>query len=617
MRRQAPNRLSLAREQALAQRHPLAMWADYWHASSRVSELSIEQAQAFLARWPGTYVQDRFRNDWLLELGRRREWAAMEAELGQFKMNDDREVACYALLLQAARGYDVREAARAAWLAQPEADNGCALMAESLLRARHFDSEDAWHRARVSMDAGKTAAARQAAALAAPGAAQLFDSLLESPQSFLQHRTGAATRTDAQLATLALVRLAAQDFQTAAALMEQRWDRQLPADLASWAWAAIGRQAAFRLSPAASDYYQLAARGANEASWSEEMLSWRARAALRTGQWRQVRDAINAMPATMQRQAVWVYWKAKALLAMSGQSGDGEAFRAAAIDLLGTIAGNLDFYGMLAQEDLGRTLVVPARPAAPTAQEITAARAIPGIDRALRLFELGLRSEAMREWNWTLSFGLGRRMTDRELLAAAEVACQARLWDRCINTSERTVEQVDFGQRFPTPFREEVLQAARQRKVDPAYVYGLIRQESRFIVDARSGVGASGLMQVMPDTARWLARKIGLPYSPQMLGDRDTNILLGTSYLQMVLDDFGGSQAVAAAAYNAGPSRARRWSQSPAIDAAIWVENIPFLETRDYVKKVLVNATWYEAVLGRSTSAVSLRGRLGERIGSQ
>jgi len=155
-----------------------------------------------------------------------------------------------------------------------------------------------------------------------------------------------------------------------------------------------------------------------------------------------------------------------------------------------------------------------------------------------------------------------------------------------------------------------VLKRTREIGLDPAYVYGLIRQESRFIMDARSHVGASGLMQVMPATARETARHIGLSnFTADQINQRETNILIGTAYLKRALDDFGGSMALAAAAYNAGPSRPRSWRNGPVLDAAIWAENVPFGETRDYVKKVLANATVYAAVL--SGQPQSLRDRLG------
>jgi soluble lytic murein transglycosylase len=132
-------------------------------------------------------------------------------------------------------------------------------------------------------------------------------------------------------------------------------------------------------------------------------------------------------------------------------------------------------------------------------------------------------------------------------------------------------------------------------------------------MDARSHVGASGLMQLMPATARWTAKKIGLDYRPEMITDRGVNLRLGATYLKLVLDDFGGSQALAAAAYNAGPGRPRRWRDGPLMEPAAWAENIPFAETRDYVKKVLSNAVYYSALMGAKD--VSLKARLGPKIG--
>jgi soluble lytic murein transglycosylase len=204
-------------------------------------------------------------------------------------------------------------------------------------------------------------------------------------------------------------------------------------------------------------------------------------------------------------------------------------------------------------------------------------------------------------------------MGDRSLMAAADLACSVEVWDRCINSSERTKSFIDLEQRYPMPFKAAVLARAKQINLDPAYVYGLIRQESRFIMDARSGVGASGLMQVMPATAKWTAKKIGLlDFRPAQITDRDTNIAIGTGYLKLVLDSFNGSMPMAAAAYNAGPSRPRSWrgqTGSPTMEAAIWAENVPFNETRDYVKKVLANTTNYAALI--TGQPQSLKARLG------
>ena len=207
-----------------------------------------------------------------------------------------------------------------------------------------------------------------------------------------------------------------------------------------------------------------------------------------------------------------------------------------------------------------------------------------------------------------------------QLLAAADFACQREVWDRCINTSERTRTTIDQEQRYPMPFKASVLARTKQIGLDPAYVYGLIRQESRFVTDARSHVGASGLMQVMPATAKWTARKIGLTnFTPDQISDRDTNIAIGTGYLKLVLDSFEGSMPLAAGAYNAGPSRSRRWrapndGTGPVLEGAIWAENVPFNETRDYVKKVLSNTTNYAALItGQPQSLKAKLGMVGPR----
>jgi soluble lytic murein transglycosylase len=235
-----------------------------------------------------------------------------------------------------------------------------------------------------------------------------------------------------------------------------------------------------------------------------------------------------------------------------------------------------------------------------------------GLLRALLMLALDLRPEGVREWNYWTNLHQSGGMSDRELYAAADLACAHQAWDRCINASERTRGFADWNQRFPLPYCDAALAAAGQNGIDPAYLYGLIRQESRFVATARSSAGALGLMQLMPATARWTARKIGLADygGPAQLQDPATNLQLGSGYLKMILDDFQGALPLAAAAYNAGPRRVRAWRNGPALEGAIWIENIPFAETRNYVQQVLVNATDYAAIL--SGQPQSLKSRLGQ-----
>ncbi|MEN9416805.1 MAG: hypothetical protein RI988_425 [Pseudomonadota bacterium] len=610
-------RLAALRTAALRAEHPLASWVDYWEIGLRLTSTTVEEVEAFYTRWRGTYVEDRLRNDWLLELGRRRDWAAFARDFPRFRMNDDREVSCYALLVQHQAGQDVTAAARAAWFGQREADDGCQLLARTLLEDRRFEADDVWRRAQLAVEAGRLKAARAAVALLGPAEERAIGEVLDNPLRVLRQHREAASAAARQRLALAVMRAASLEPETVAALLAERLEDDLTPDLRAHAWAAVGRQAAFRLQPEAATYFARAmaahTKSGRATAFSDETLAWQVRAALRSpkdpARWTLVEDAIAAMPAEQQQDAAWVYWRARARMARAPAGAPGEEARAAARAALQGIADPLTFYGQLALEDLGGRPVLPANAAPPSPEELATAQAHPGLQRALRMIAIGLRPEGVREWNFSL-----RGMGERELLAAAQLACTREVWDRCINTSERTRTQLLIAQRYPTPFREEVTAAARAIGLDPALVYGLIRQESRFILDARSHVGASGLMQLMPATARWTARKVGLDWKPELITDREVNLRLGTTYLKLVLDDFGGSLAMAAAAYNAGPSRPRRWREGAVVETAAWAEAIPFHETRDYVKKVLANATVYAAVL-RPDSAPTLRSRLGGPIG--
>jgi len=237
--------------------------------------------------------------------------------------------------------------------------------------------------------------------------------------------------------------------------------------------------------------------------------------------------------------------------------------------------------------------------------ELAAVAANPGLQRSLALYRLDMRTEGTREWNWTI-----RGMDDRTLLAAAELARRNEVWDRSINTADRTVVLHDYALRYPAPYAEVLIAQARSHELEEHWVLGLVRQESRFIASAKSSAGASGLMQLMPATARWVARKIGLrDYSWSRVTDVVVNATLGTAYLKHVLADVDGSPVVAAAGYNAGPRRAHRWRDARPIEGAIYAESIPFNETRDYVKKVMANTVLYSAVLGGSMR--TLKERLG------
>ena len=618
-----------------ARDHALEPWAAYWELKARLEEASPQEVQAFLARYAGTYQEDRLRNDWLRLLGQRRDWAGFSAEYPKFRMNDDREVRCYALLVEHLKNpvldAQLADEVRRNWYAQRDADDGCTAAAARLVGSKNLTPLDVWQKARLALEANRSRAARDAVEIIEPEALAMVAELSNSPSKFLSSKYLALRTVRKEIITLALVRLAASDSEAAAAQLDGKWALQLTAEERNWLWGLIGKQTASRMgTQPASDALQYFAKVTKDTDLTDEMLAWKARASLRAGNqpnWQQVAKAIDAMSDEARKDPTWTYWKARALLATAPPDIPTAVItprgpapttvmapqRIEGLKLLQSIASVRGFYEQLALEDLGLKISVPPKPAPLTANEKEAARLNPSLGRAAYAITIGLRSEGVREWNYATNLHQKSGMGERELLAAAQFACDRQIWDRCINTSERTTTVADFEQRFPMPFRDTVVKRSQAINLDPSYVYGLIRQESRFIMDARSGVGASGLMQVMPATARWTAKKIGMDsFTPDQINDRDTNITIGTAYLKLALDDLGGSMPMAAAAYNAGPGRPRTWrgqTGGHTLDAAIWAENVPFTETRDYVKKVLSNATSYAAIL--TGQPQSLKARLG------
>jgi soluble lytic murein transglycosylase len=564
-----------------------------------------------LSRYAGTYQEDRMRNDWLLMMGQRREWSNFNAEHANFRMNDDREVRCYGyaadfLLSRVDTSADLKRQ----WYGAKDADDACTFAATTLHDARKLNDADIWRKARLAMEANRPRSAKNAAEIISASAGKQMDAIQANANSFLAKKLFLFTQTSKETVVLALIKLATTDADAAASALDKKWNTYLSSEQRSWVWGVIGKQIAQRLTGDANAAFAKA----KDSELSDEHLGWKVRAALRQAQWSTVLSATQAMSPEARQDATWVYWQARALLQLAKTDAD----RAEASRLMESIASVRGFYEQLALEELGQRITTPPKPLALTAEEKNTAKTNAGLNRGLAAIAMGLRTEGVREWNYSVNLHQKGGMNDRELLAAADLACHHEVWDRCINTSERTKTVVDFEQRFPMPFKKAVVQRATQIGLDPAYVYGLIRQESRFIMDARSVVGASGLMQVMPPTAKWTAKKIGMvDFKPHQITDRDVNIAIGTGYLKLVLDDFAGSMPMAAAAYNAGPSRPRSWrgqTGGPVLEAAIWAENVPFQETRDYVKKVLSNTTNYAALItGQPQSLKSLLGLVGPK----
>ena len=588
----------------LPQTHVLEPWVRYWQLRQHLeddgadSERVDTQVSAFLTDQSGSYVGERLRGEWLRALGKRGRWERFQRDYPLLALPEP-ELACYELQSRLALQQDATalEEARPQWFGSLELPDSCQPLMDKLVASGRIGQDDIWERLRRLFEAKKLGQVAQVAkylpAKQLPNLKTLTR-IADKPQRYLEQNRLAARpgRLEREMMLYAVQRLAQQDVGAAVRAWLKLQDAFSSGER-SYAWGHLAMAAARSHLPEARAWYELAA----DAPLSEEQLAWQVRAALRAHDWALVQQAIGRMPAQMAAKPDWIYWSARALAA-HGRDEEAKA-------LYHRISEQPNFYGMLAAEELNRAILPPPRATPLLLEEMNAARDHPGLQRALAMIRLDMRVEGVREWNWNL-----RGMDDHQLLAAAAVAISSELFDRAISTADRTLVQHDYSLRYPAPFRELVEPQARGLALDNGWVYGLMRQESRFVYNAKSGVGAKGLMQLMPKTAKWVAKKMGLKgYRPAKVSEMDTNVALGTHYLAMVLASLDHHPVLASAAYNAGPGRARRWRADEPLEGAIYAETIPFSETRDYVKKVMANTVYYAAIFEGKPQ--SLKGRLG------
>ena len=588
--------IKLARQAAALEGHALLPYAEYWQLKLRLDEMPSAEVRAYLSRYSGSYLADRLRAEWLKVLGKRRDWANFNLELAPLQV-DDADIRCYTLASRVARGDAAAlDEGLQYWMEPRELPDGCVLVASALIASGAIGVNEVWRRVRLLLDANQTGPARRAIeylpAAERPDDKQLMLIATNPAQLLGKLPEDLSRRPLREMVLFAVARSARSDPRAASELVKGPLGQKLPAADRAYLWGRVAHEGAKRLYPDAAGWFGRA----GNAPLSDESLAWKARAALRTGDWAMVANAIDAMSVAAHADTAWTYWYARSLAAQ----GNAEGARAHLLRL----SGKPDFYGLLASEELGQAAALPTPPVAPTDEQLARARAHPGIARALELYRLNVRSEAVREWFFSI-----RSFDDRQLLAAAEVARRADLHDRAINTADRTTALHDYRLRYLAPYREIFSEQSRAFAIEEAWLFGLTRQESRFIVNAKSSAGAQGLMQLMPATARWVANKAGFTtFNPARVTDIDTNVTLGTRYLRLVLDDLG-HPVLASAGYNAGPGRARRWRDTKPLEGAVYVENIPFNETRDYVKKVMANTVWYALVLEGASQP--LKARLG------
>ena len=571
-----PKSTSIPSRHADSESKILSDYSQYQSAIDTAKRGDDAWVQQFLSQASDSAMAENVRNEWLKTLGARGQWDLFRQEFGKLNAAGvAQEVQCYADL--SSGNYS-----KAAELVRVtgKLPAGCTRLVESAAASGRLNTNDAWRRVRGLLSNSQTTDARNlAAALGSP-----FEG-------------GAQGATEYSL--LSVIGKDARKSASATATLSDM-ESGLSREQRSFAWGVLGHyHAQSQNMPTALSYY---GRVSDRKQLTDEQLEWYARAALRLQRWDELASVIQHMPEKLQKDPTWQYWLGRSFAAQGKNSQAKEMYEKAA-------ASGRNFYAVLAGEELGRRINTRNNVSDADAKDVRRMSEDGAIKRALVLFKNSqsngdskMRRQAQAEWRFAT-----RDFNEDNLLTAAQVAFDNQFYDMAINSADRTDHKLNYKLRYISPFKDLTVRYASQAGIDPAWVYGLIRQESRFVMGAQSSVGAQGLMQVMPATAREIAGKIGM--SSSELYTMDGNIRMGTWYMADAKRRLQNNEIMATAGYNAGPGRARNWQASSPLEGAIYAETIPFTETRDYVKKVMTNATYYASLFNEPQT--SLKQRMG------
>ncbi len=596
--------------------HLLEAYAQYWWLNASLTQSaafaqdSNGQIKKFVQRFTDSPLGDLLRRDQLRLLGRQGAWQQFADELPRLQQ-EDTEVTCLnwqrKLMLNPQDRSFLGEV-KVWWTSEKVGADACytatKLLADADSGATAFPSQkEVWQRVHIMLDNNATSDARKAATLLKSAAqAERFsrhlDGAMRDAGSFLAKQKGPIAAPEHVAVTMYAVQKHSRAKLDPAVAWMSKASAQLSEADSAHGWADLGLAAAMQHDPRAVGFF----KRAKSAELSDTQAAWKVRASLRALDWDAVQAGIAAMSEVEAREGAWRYWQARAYLAQNQP--------AKAQPLFSALAKENNFYGLLSAEQIGGMPSPTWNTQSPTKAEVDAIAARANVQRALQLYYWGYKPEALREWAFAM-----RGLSDTEIHAAAEYAVMMQAPDRAIAAAERSTTVHNFAQRFPIPHRALLQPIAQKYSMDEAWVYGLIRQESRFMQEIKSRVGAMGLMQLMPATATWAAKQAAIPdFTLARTVDVDVNLKLGIFYLRHVLDDLG-HPILATAAYNAGPGRARRWRGETPMEGAIYAESIPFNETRDYVKKVFANQWFYANRLAQNNSGVAAALSLKKMVG--
>lgn len=576
--------------------YPLLPYIDYWAISKKLSSLPYDEIDQFLIDYRGTAIGDWMRVRVLRELGSRKRFRAFLKYYEPDKIVRT-SLRCYYADAQSRHGDKeaAYELVKELWLVGYSQTEECDPVFARWMKDGGLTPELAWERHRLAVENGHLDLADYIAGKMSgdqAGLAQLLRSVHRNPellmdyQRFVNDPPPAHKHQYHAIVLHGLHRLARKDPATG----EKAWRRYQ----ASYLFDDAERDGVLRdlaLQLARDDDLDGVKRLIEQENFTEQRtIDWLARQALRQLDWAQLEFWIERLPEGEQQRDRWLYWKARAIEELYSK---GRAD--VAVQLYRKAAEERSYYGFLAADTLGQNYSFVDRPAPVTPSQVKEMAARPAMQRARELQAIGEFYHARREWNYATE-----GMAHEELLTAGKVASAWGWYHKSIQSVLAADYLDDLELRFPLAFSDIVDNVSKKMggktALDPYLIYAVARQESHFSHDAKSRAGALGLMQLLPSTARATARRAGVRYRRSWdLLSPSTNIALGSFYLKTLLNRFDNNRFLAAAAYNAGPTRVARWLEETgsSLPYDVWIETIPYSETRRYVQNVLAYTVIY------------------------
>ncbi|MQW92500.1 transglycosylase SLT domain-containing protein [Acinetobacter wanghuae] len=585
------------------QNDALGYYPEYWILNQNLANQPASLIINFAQRYPNSAMAEKLAADYVEEKVKQADFLTAQPVL-QYVSNADRAETCAMAQVRAKSGDPLVYAEfKEVWLTTDSQPESCTGLGRMMLSSPLLTAEDRQQRLWAQLRAGQSG---QAIATAQTIGQSLSLAQLNAIQSNpLQYLWTApkATTVDHAYLVYAMGRLADSDLNSAFSIVKQT-AAGTPDNVQKALFRAVGYVGGTTVMKNNFNREVLNYLDASYGlAFSPEEAEIYARQAIRFSAWESLIRAINVMNVNQQQEDRWQYWLARA----SEQRGD-RSSKKAAEEIYKRLASGGDYHNLLARDRLGQLTSGSNSQAQPSAQAMQRLNQDIHFRRAFALREIDAPAAYInREWNWAVRQAYLKHDDDL-ILAAAKRALDMGWHDRAIYAADRTTNKHNYNYRYPMPHQNYVVSHSQNAGIDPAWAYGLMRQESRFNTGARSHVGAGGLMQIMPDTAKLVARKMGESYNPAALTDMNTNIRYGTYYLSTIQNQLSNSPVLATAGYNAGPNRARRWQpEYQAIAADQYTETIPLLETRDYVKHVMTNATYYGILLGQGAQSIGKR----------